>query len=907
MSRSNTGNQDTSNSATSPIDTPTASALNSKSEYTNRKSGSEAENQSESGNESDISSTDDRPNSAVAVTAQTGKRRIRRRSTSPSRLQDSESDLNTNGSLSGPEDTTDEISTDTNESSDSDLDDSSTDSEVGDNSYSEADEDSNNSPFSSKPKDEGHKNPIGQKDNKKEKAADSVDTASSIAGSVKPEKQAKKVNLGKKGSKTDRSKQVEVDSEVKDISSDSDGEENSSEERTDSENEEESKAGPVSPIIVHRKTSERNWKHEMVRLISLYLVPVVLAIPTSLLLSLTVQLLTPLYNSIPLGLHTESLFIGYTIVLSLIYWAVTLSSSAKSTISARVCFGLTALSGDIVAVYGRRIGSSLGGLLGPEWGPLATRAILGVGVIGGVSGFALLCFDHISPVLPAARSTDRPRNFGSILYRAAFCVFHIYTFERMWSRYLSSNVSLLNRDPEKTILFISLLLTALSLLLQSSSSTTPFPTKVNTLITKSLKLSDKQAKKTAKVTKILPRQAFPLLLLLRIPLLILALRQQIFLRPPLDKSYITSDGELKIISSRKSLTGQIVVAENLKDGYRFLRCDHSILGGRWIREVNDNSIKGGKRTDMGDSIFAVFNLQEIGVLAHRSDPSESLIRTLQLTTELEVDLEGDIDNEESKDPERALIIGLGAGVAASTFARRGMNVDIVEIDPVVYMAANDHFGLSSHQFVSTNIIDGANFVNQLATMKADNETDQESIPIWDYVIQDCFTGGSVPGQMFTKEFWEELGEVVKDDGIITMNFVGILTSKASKAVLVTLTSVFPQCRAFSDAFDVNQAPDEIVNMVVLCTKTYSPLLTFKRPTAFDGLRSPLRSHIYSTFHQNEIQLDSIISDEDYENPEFHLSRYNGNGDNLNKWQIETSLATWRAMQNILTPQMWLAW
>lgn len=45
------------------------------------------------------------------------------------------------------------------------------------------------------------------------------------------------------------------------------------------------------------------------------------------------------------------------------------------------------------------------------------------------------------------------------------------------------------------------------------------------------------------------------------------------------------------------------------------------------------------------------------------------------------------------------------------------------------------------------------------------------------------------------------------------NFVGLKKSKASKAVLVTLTSVFPQCRAFGDGFEDNQGPNDITNMV----------------------------------------------------------------------------------------------
>ena len=52
---------------------------------------------------------------------------------------------------------------------------------------------------------------------------------------------------------------------------------------------------------------------------------------------------------------------------------------------------------------------------------------------------------------------------------------------------------------------------------------------------------------------------------------------------------------IRILNSTRSVTGQIVVAENMEYGYRFLRCDHSLLGGRWAREGKDG------QTEFGDS------------------------------------------------------------------------------------------------------------------------------------------------------------------------------------------------------------------------------------------------------------------------------------------------------------------
>jgi hypothetical protein len=59
---------------------------------------------------------------------------------------------------------------------------------------------------------------------------------------------------------------------------------------------------------------------------------------------------------------------------------------------------------------------------------------------------------------------------------------------------------------------------------------------------------------------------------------------------------------------------------------------------------------------MRDRIFATFPLQEIGVLAHRSDASDSLSRTISLTTELQLVSEGDDLDQEDKPEERVLIM-----------------------------------------------------------------------------------------------------------------------------------------------------------------------------------------------------------------------------------------------------------
>ncbi|ORX36593.1 hypothetical protein BD324DRAFT_626451 [Kockovaella imperatae] len=647
-----------------------------------------------------------------------------------------------------------------------------------------------------------------------------------------------------------------------------------------------------------RTSSPRTMGQNVIRLISLYLVSVAFMIPASLMVSLTTILLTPLYNSYPLTLHTPMVYAAATIVLALVYWLLTSFRSARDIISARVCLNVSALAGDAVAVSGRRIGSLCGLLGGPQWGAVVSRTILCTCLASGVGGFCLLCLDHALPVSPGRRSMSPAVNLVNVTSRSLFCMGHIYIMDHFWTRLLRGSTSFIVQHPEKSILLISLYLTCTSVLMQPPRGRSSLSQKVHAFLSRRLRLSRESSRNLESFTSLLPSQLFPVLLLLRIPLLILSTRQQLFLRlaPP----YVAASGTLRILSSERGITGQIVVAENLERDYRFLRCDASILGGRWIRSVPNDSDRAA--ITMGDSIFAAFPMQEIGLLVHRSDPSESLMRTISLTTDLEIVPEiADATEENGEEQQRALIIGLGIGITASTFAQRGLALDVVELDPVVYKAAINHFGLRAPSESDTvNIIDGSVYLSELS--RVNNDTSGQ-LQKWSHVVHDCFTGGGVPGEVFTKEFWEDLISLTEDDGIVVVNVASIIQSPSSKSIIRTLLSVFTQCRAFVEP---TREIVEVVNMVILCTMAYSPLLTFRPPTHLDIQRSRIRSHVYSTFHDNEISLHDLLGPEDWSNPLFLLSR-NDSTTLRDDWQGTTSFATWRAMQKLLSRDMWMAW
>lgn len=66
-----------------------------------------------------------------------------------------------------------------------------------------------------------------------------------------------------------------------------------------------------------------------------------------------------------------------------------------------------------------------------------------------------------------------------------------------------------------------------------------------------------------------------------------------------------------LIDRKESLTGYISVLDNLQEGYRVMRCDHSLLGGEWIR------FKGLR---VAEPIYGVFTMLEAVRLVETPEP-----------------------------------------------------------------------------------------------------------------------------------------------------------------------------------------------------------------------------------------------------------------------------------------------
>lgn len=84
----------------------------------------------------------------------------------------------------------------------------------------------------------------------------------------------------------------------------------------------------------------------------------------------------------------------------------------------------------------------------------------------------------------------------------------------------------------------------------------------------------------------------------------------------------------------------------------------------------------------------------------------------------------------------------------------------------MYDAAAQYFGLSVPEPAKVFINDARAWVYQKSVEVADSTN--KGHDLFDYVVHDCFSGGSVPGHMFTKLFWEDLSKVIKPEGVVAV-------------------------------------------------------------------------------------------------------------------------------------------
>ncbi|KAF2104463.1 S-adenosyl-L-methionine-dependent methyltransferase [Rhizodiscina lignyota] len=322
--------------------------------------------------------------------------------------------------------------------------------------------------------------------------------------------------------------------------------------------------------------------------------------------------------------------------------------------------------------------------------------------------------------------------------------------------------------------------------------------------------------------------------------------------------------QYSLLERKESLTGYISVLESHEHQYQLLRCDHSLLGGDWL--VTEKTRKKGQTKR--ETVYSVFTMLEAVRLVERAESRP--------------------DRDSS-----ALFIGLGIGTSPKAFIELGINTTIVELDPVVYDFARKYFELPPNH--------NAFVQNALPFVDSFKKSQPAS---FDYIVHDVFTGGAEPTALFTIEFLGGLSRLLKDDGVIAINYAADITTLPVKIVLRTIHQVFPTCRIYHD-----QAPEDtgntFLNMIVFCTKQRRGTITFRTPVDADFAGSLSRRHWIPPKNEQEILYSSIVTGEDTRNSELVLRR--GEEQKLDQYHLESASRHWELMRTVVPDAVWELW
>ena len=129
-------------------------------------------------------------------------------------------------------------------------------------------------------------------------------------------------------------------------------------------------------------------------------------------------------------------------------------------------------------------------------------------------------------------------------------------------------------------------------------------------------------------------------------------------------------------------------------------------------------------------------------------------------------------------PRAVLVLGLGAGMVPTRLARRGVAVEVVEIDPNSLRVARQFFGFDPSA-VRVHHVDARTFVRNCGRR-------------FDVVVVDLFHGDGTPDYLLTRDFFGGLRGCLAPGGVAVFNTFADLERPASYAhFLATLRAELP--------------------------------------------------------------------------------------------------------------------
>ena len=161
------------------------------------------------------------------------------------------------------------------------------------------------------------------------------------------------------------------------------------------------------------------------------------------------------------------------------------------------------------------------------------------------------------------------------------------------------------------------------------------------------------------------------------------------------------------------------------------------------------------------------------------------------------------------DAKRVLVLGLGGGTVTKRYWRDypGVQVDTVEIDPVVIDVAKRYFDLPTDSRIRIFNEDGRRYV-------------QKTTQTYDIVIVDAYYADSLPFHLTTDEFFREVKSHLSPDGVIAYNCIGSIEGESSKlfrSMYRTVSGVWGNVWVFPIGISENGSLTQNRNIIVLAS------------------------------------------------------------------------------------------
>jgi hypothetical protein len=228
----------------------------------------------------------------------------------------------------------------------------------------------------------------------------------------------------------------------------------------------------------------------------------------------------------------------------------------------------------------------------------------------------------------------------------------------------------------------------------------------------------------------------------------------------------------------------------------------------------------------------------------------------------------------------------------------GSVVDSVEIDGTVVDFARKYFDFRPK---NVYVEDALVFLDRVREEVASGRRRR-----YNHVIHDVFTGGTVPVALFSQKTFRCIREIMADDGVIAVNFVGVVPSNISesskafvkpglavRAVVTRMRAVFGHVRIFSDGID--EAESGYVHNIVLFACVDGSRVGFRQFTEMDVLDSSIREEALEQFAGSETEVMSLDG-----------GTKEASNEVINAGQIVTAAHHWRLMRNVFSQSLWAA-